>query len=468
MNTFLPNIITSKDKIIDKPNQSVGDFKVSDETVVMNNSKTPPPSSSSYVPRVRIVLKQLNIRFVSKIDSAKCKTIRDFVERQLWTVPEIRGKEVRLFVEEGEGENEGYELFGDTETDILKPDEIITVKILSESEKSLEPNEGEAMNRGKQKSPGTEMTLTAMMDLEKEQNQFRRKREEGNITECDDDSSSEDEDEVPLSIRQIVHSAIVRSGGKGINMTDLAKRENINANSAFSLASKGRRAGIYERLSSGTYTMAKKGVKSPLSKVKNKKVLKKQKTSSLQLTKSLPSDDTNNSTLTFEPVGSRRKLLTAAEISSRLVGKMIAVKFEDPPEWFVATVLSFDELERKSSLFYQDGDREYLDMEEACSKGHLSWIVDGDNGTRQRHAKTGDGFHYRLPPPSPTKDLENAERALQSLRSYIKSLNGTLPEGWDDVDIHYYRNGSHENYYISPQGKKHKGTRAVARALKLL
>ena len=68
---------------------------------------------------------------------------------------------------------------------------------------------------------------------------------------------------------------------------------------------------------------------------------------------------------------------------------MIAVKFEDPPEWFVATVLSFDELERKSSLFYQDGDREFLDMEEACSKGHLSWIVDGDNGTRQRHAKTG-------------------------------------------------------------------------------
>ena len=131
MNTFLPNIITSKDKIIDKPNQSVGDFKVSDENVVMNNSKTPPPSSSSYVPRVKIVIKQLNIRFVSKIDSAKCKTIRDFVERQLWTVPEIRGKEIRLFVEEGEGENEGYELFGDTETDVLKPDDIITVIILS-------------------------------------------------------------------------------------------------------------------------------------------------------------------------------------------------------------------------------------------------------------------------------------------------------------------------------------------------
>ena len=472
MNTFLPNIITSKDKIIDKPNQSVGDFKVSDENVVMNNSKTPPPSSSSYVPRVKIVIKQLNIRFVSKIDSAKCKTIRDFVERQLWTVPEIRGKEIRLFVEEGEGENEGYELFGDTETDILKPDEIITVKILSEREKSLlEPNEGEAMNRGKQKSPGTEMTSTAMVGLEKEQNRFRRKREEGNITECDDDSSSEDEDEVPLSTTQIVHSAIVRSGGKGINMTDLAKKENINVNSAFSLASKGRKAGIYERLSSGTYAMASKGVKSPTSKVKEKKVLKKQKTSSLQLTKSLPSDDTNNSTPTFEPVGSRRKLLKAADISSRLVGKMISVQFEDPPEWFVATVLSFDELERKSSLFYQDGDREYLDMEEACRKGHLSWIVDGDNGTRQRPqrgARNGDGFQYRLPPPSPSKDAENAERALQTLRAYIESLNGTLPEGWDDVDIHYYRNGGRENFYISPEKKKYKGRFAVARALKLL
>jgi len=472
MNTFLPNIITSKDKIIDKPNQSVGDFKVSDENVVMNNSKTPPPSSSSYVPRVKIVIKQLNIRFVSKIDSAKCKTIRDFVERQLWTVPEIRGKEIRLFVEEGEGENEGYELFGDTETDILKPDEIITVKILSEREKSLlEPNEGEAMNRGKQKSPGTEMTSTAMVGLEKEQNRFRRKREEGNITECDDDSSSEDEDEVPLSTTQIVHSAIVRSGGKGINMTDLAKKENINVNSAFSLASKGRKAGIYERLSSGTYAMASKGVKSPMSKVKEKKVLKKQKTSSLQFTKSLPSDDTNNSTPTFEPVGSRRKLLKAADISSRLVGKMISVQFEDPPEWFVATVLSFDELERKSSLFYQDGDREYLDMEEACRKGHLSWIVDGDNGTRQRPqrgARNGDGFQYRLPPPSPSKDAENAERALQTLRAYIESLNGTLPEGWDDVDIHYYRNGGRENFYISPEKKKYKGRFAVARALKLL
>ena len=143
---------------------------------------------------------------------------------------------------------------------------------------------------------------------------------------------------------------------------------------------------------------------------------------------------------------------------------MISVKFEDPPEWFVATVLSFDVIEQKSSLFYQDGDRELLNMAKACRKGQLSWVVHGDNGT----SKTPGSAHYRLPPPSPITDSEKAQRALERLRRYIKSLNGTLPEGWNDVDIHYYRNGSSENYFISPEGKKYKGPRAVAKALNLL
>ena len=41
-------------------------------------------------------------------------------------------------------------------------------------------------------------------------------------------------------------------------------------------------------------------------------------------------------------------------------------------------------------------------------------------------------------------------------------------EGWNDVDIHYYRNGGSENFFISPEGKKYKGPRAVAKALNLL
>ena len=141
---------------------------------------------------------------------------------------------------------------------------------------------------------------------------------------------------------------------------------------------------------------------------------------------------------------------------------MISVKFEDPPEWFVATVLSFDVIEQKSRCFIKTA-IESFEHGKACRKGQLSWVVHGDNGTSKTPVCS-----LPFAPSSPITDSEKAQRALERLRRYIKSLNGTLPEGWNDVDIHYYRNGGSENYFISPEGKKYKGLRAVAKALNLL
>ena len=124
MNTFLPaNMLTNKDKVISLRDDTV---KVSDEIK---------PPSSSYSARVKVHIKPLGIKFVEKIDSSACPTIRDFVERQLWKVQEIRGKEIRVYVEDFGNEEEGYELFGDTETCVLKPDELLTVKLVSDDTK---------------------------------------------------------------------------------------------------------------------------------------------------------------------------------------------------------------------------------------------------------------------------------------------------------------------------------------------
>ena len=409
MNTFLPaNMLTNKDKVISLRDDSAN---VSDENAGTTMVK---PPSSSYSARVKVHIKPLGIKFVEKIDSSACPTIRDFVERQLWKVQEIRGKEIRVYVEEEGNEEEGYELFGDTETCVLKPDELLMVDFYEEGKK---------------------------------------KRQKGEEENAEKHSSSEDEDGENESIlkHQIVHSAIVRAGAKGIHAKDLSEREKVKLNTVRAVQLKGMQEGIYKRVSPGTYAITSKG---------SEKVIKKMKNSpNSVLTISTPTNAKNFTTIK-SPLTTQRKLLTTDDISSRLTGKMISVKFEEPPEWFVATVLSFDVIEQKSSLFYQDGDRELLNMAKACRKGQLSWVLHGDNGT----SKT----HYRLPPPSPITDSEKAQRALERLRSYIKSLNGTLPEGWNDVDIHYYRNGVSENYFISPEGKKYKGLRAVAKALNLL
>ena len=129
MNTFLPaNMLTNKDKVISLRDDSAN---VSDE----NAGTMIKPPSSSYSPRVKVHIKPLGIKFVEKIDSSACPTIRDFVERQLWKVQEIRGKEIKIYVEEEGNEEEGYELFGDTETCVLKPDELLTVKLVSDDTK---------------------------------------------------------------------------------------------------------------------------------------------------------------------------------------------------------------------------------------------------------------------------------------------------------------------------------------------
>ena len=440
MNTFLPaNMLTNKDKVISLRYDTV---KVSDENAG-TMIKTP---VASYSARVKVHIKPLGIKFVEKIDSSACPTIRDFVERQLWKVQEIRGKEIRVYVEEEGNEEEGYELFGDTETCVLKPDELLTVKLVSDDTKKQKKAKTVERTRKTKKVTST----TRMVDFYEEGKKKRQKGEEEN---AEKHSSSEDEDGENESIlkHQIVHSAIVRAGATGIHAMDLSAREKVNLNTVRAVQLKGMQEGIYKRVSPGTYAITSKG---------SEKVIKKMKNSpNSVLTISTPTNAKNFTTIK-SPLTTRRKLLTTDDISSRLTGKMISVKFEDPPEWFVATVLSFDVIEQKSSLFYQDGDRELLNMAKACRKGQLSWVVHGDNGT----SKT----HYRLPPPSPITDSEKAQRALERLRSYIKSLNGTLPEGWNDVDIHYYRNGVSENYFISPEGKKYKGPRAVAKALNLL
>ena len=578
MNTFLPaNMLTNKDKVISLRDDTV---KVSDENADRTTMVRPP--SSSYSARVKVHIKPLGIKFVEKIDSSACPTIRDFVERQLWKVQEIRGKEIRVYVEEFGNEEEGYELFGDTETCVLKPDELLTVKLVSDDTKKQKKVKTVERTRKTKKVTST----TRMVDFYEEGKKKRKKGEEEN---AEKDSSSEDEDgeneskekasmglcfrkavtlddfldgyntqvnlppkrvlaltkaekskrssyinywkpfarifsdalsdfetlfgdkageyigEFELAMEealvisaeqasmrageqkrwkpvasafisasaetretmrtswnlkgimnqmhnQIVHSAIVRAGAKGIHAKDiLSEREKVKLNTVRAVQLKGMQQGIYKRVSPGTYAITSKG---------SEKVIKKMKNSpNSVLTISTPTNAKNFTTIK-SPLTTQRKLLTTDDISSRLTGKMISVKFEDPPEWFVATVLSFDVIEQKSSLFYQDGDRELLNMAKACRKGQLSWVVHGDNGT----SKT----HYRLPPPSPITDSEKAQRALERLRSYIKSLNGTLPEGWNDVDIHYYRNGVSENYFISPEGKKYKGPRAVAKALNLL
>ena len=443
MNTFLPaNMLTNKDKVISLRDDTV---KVSDENADRTTMVKPP--SSSYSARVKVHIKPLGIKFVEKIDSSACPTIRDFVERQLWKVQEIRGKEIRVYVEEEGNEEEGYELFGDTETCVLKPDELLTVKLVSDDTKKQKKAKTVERTRKTKKVTST----TRMVDFYEEGKKKHKKGEEENTEK---DSSSEDEDGENESIlkHQIVHSAIVRAGAKGIHAKDiLSEREKVKLNTVRAVQLKGMQEGIYKRVSPGTYAITSKG---------SEKVIKKMKNSpNSVLTISTPTNAKNFTTIK-SPLTTQRKLLTTDDISSRLTGKMISVKFEDPPEWFVATVLSFDVIEQKSSLFYQDGDRELLNMAKACRKGQLSWVVHGDNGT----SKT----HYRLPPPSPITDSEKAQRALERLRSYIKSLNGTLPEGWNDVDIHYYRNGVSENYFISPEGKKYKGPRAVAKALNLL
>ena len=349
-------------------------------------------------------------------------------------------------MEEEGNEEEGYELFGDTETCVLKPDELLTVKLVSDDTKKQKKAKTVERTRKTKKVTST----TRMVDFYEEGKKKHKKGEEENTEK---DSSSEDEDGENESIlkHQIVHSAIVRAGAKGIHAKDLSEREKVKLNTVRAVQLKGMQEGIYKRVSPGTYAITSKG---------SEKVIKKMKNSpNSVLTISTPTNAKNFTTIK-SPLTTQRKLLTTDDISSRLTGKMISVKFEDPPEWFVATVLSFDVIEQKSSLFYQDGDRELLNMAKACRKGQLSWVVHGDNGT----SKT----HYRLPPPSPITDSEKAQRALERLRSYIKSLNGTLPEGWNDVDIHYYRNGVSENYFISPEGKKYKGPRAVAKALNLL
>ena len=442
MNTFLPaNMLTNKDKVISLRDDTV---KVSDENADRTTMVRPP--SSSYSARVKVHIKPLGIKFVEKIDSSACPTIRDFVERQLWKVQEIRGKEIKIYVEEEGNEEEGYELFGDTETCVLKPDELLTVKLVSDDTKKQKKAKTVERTRKTKKVTST----TRMVDFYEE---GKKKRKKGEEESAEKDSSSEDEDGENESIlkHQIVHSAIVRAGAKGIHAKDLSEREKVKLNTVRAVQLKGMQEGIYKRVSPGTYAITSKG---------SEKVIKKMKNSpNSVLTISTPTNAKNFTTIK-SPLTTQRKLLTTDDISSRLTGKMISVKFEDPPEWFVATVLSFDVIEQKSSLFYQDGDRELLNMAKACRKGQLSWVVHGDNGT----SKT----HYRLPPPSPITDSEKAQRALERLRSYIKSLNGTLPEGWNDVDIHYYRNGVSENYFISPEGRKYKGPRAVAKALNLL
>ena len=445
MNTFLPaNMLTNKDKVISLRDDTV---KVSDENADRTMIK---PPAASYSARVKVHIKPLGIKFVEKIDSSACPTIRDFVERQLWKVQEIRGKEIRLYVEEEENEEEGYELFGDTETCVLKPDELLTVKLVSDDTKKP-LKKAKTVERTRKTTKVT--STTRMVDFYEEENKKRKKGEEEN---AEKDSSSEDEDGENESIlkHQIVHSAIVRAGAKGIHAKDLSVREKVKLNTVRAVQLKGMQKGIYKRVSPGTYAITSKG---------SEKVIKKMKNSPLVLTISTPTN-AKIFTIIKSPLTTRRKLLTTDDISSRLTGKMISVKFEDPPEWFVATVLSFDVIEQKSSLFYQDGDRELLNMAKACRKGQLSWVVHGDNGT----PKTPGSARYRLPPPSSITDSEKAQRALEGLRRYIKSFNGTLPEGWNDVDIHYYRNGNSENYFISPDGKKYKGPRAVARALNLL
>ena len=79
MNTFLPaNMLTNKDKVISLRDDTV---KVSDENADRTTMVKPP--SSSYSARVKVHIKPLGIKFVEKIDSSACPTIRDFVERQL-------------------------------------------------------------------------------------------------------------------------------------------------------------------------------------------------------------------------------------------------------------------------------------------------------------------------------------------------------------------------------------------------
>jgi len=257
MNTFLPaNMLTNKDKVISLRDDTV---KVSDEIK---------PPSSSYSARVKVHIKPLGIKFVEKIDSSACPTIRDFVERQLWKVQEIRGKEIRVYVEEFGNEEEGYELFGDTETCVLKPDELLTVKLVSDDTKKQKKAKTVERTRKTKKVTST----TRMVDFYEEGKKKRKKREEEN---AEKDSSSEDEDGENESIlkHQIVHSAIVRAGAKGIHAKDLSEREKVKLNTVRAVQLKGMQEGIYKRVSPGTYAITSKGSEKVIKKMKNEEYI---------------------------------------------------------------------------------------------------------------------------------------------------------------------------------------------------
>jgi len=113
---------------------------------------------------------------------------------------------------------------------------------------------------------------------------------------------------------QIVHSAIVRAGAKGIHAKDLSEREKVKLNTVRAVQLKGMQEGIYKRVSPGTYAITSKG---------SEKVIKKMKNSpNSVLTISTPTNAKNFTTIK-SPLTTQRKLLTTDDISSRLTGKMI-------------------------------------------------------------------------------------------------------------------------------------------------
>ena len=120
-------------------------------------------------------------------------------------------------------EEEGYELFGDMETTVLKPDELLTVKLVSDDTKE----EGE--NSQKETRKTTKVTSTTrMVDFYEEEKKKRKKGEEEN---AEKDSSSEDEDgenESILKHQMVALIAIVRAGAKGIRKEDFSEEERSN------------------------------------------------------------------------------------------------------------------------------------------------------------------------------------------------------------------------------------------------
>jgi hypothetical protein len=96
-----------------------------------------------------------------------------------------------------------------------------------------------------------------MIDFYEEGKKKHKKGEEENTEK---DSSSEDEDGENESIlkHQIVHSAIVRAGAKGIHAKDLSEREKVKLNTVRAVQLKGMQEGIYKRVSPGTYAITSK------------------------------------------------------------------------------------------------------------------------------------------------------------------------------------------------------------------